>query len=262
MRRDIVAAIVGRDWEETLRNRLLLATILIPPVVLTIVPLIAGSLIEGRPLPESIARTVIQQRPEWSALTPREMTAAFGIQQFLVFFLMMPAYIPLSIASYSIVGEKTSRSLEAVLAAPIRTIELLTGKAISALLPGLLAGWLTYVAFVILTGLLYGPHLLGVVTDGSWLAGAFLLGPAVGLASVVAGVIVSARVKDPRTAQQIGGIVIVPLVGIAVVQASGTVLFGALGYAITAAIVLAISAVGLRIGVRLFGRENILTRWR
>lgn len=262
MRRDIISAIVGRDWEETLRNRLLLATILIPPVVLTIVPLIAGSLIEGRPLPDSIARTVIEQRPEWASLSPTEMTAAFGIQQFLVFFLMMPAYIPLSIASYSIVGEKTSRSLEAVLAAPIRTIELLSGKAISALLPGLLAGWLTYLAFVVLTGLLYGPHLLGVVTDGSWLAGTFLLGPAIGLASVVAGVIVSARVNDPRTAQQIGGIVIVPLVGIAVVQAGGLILFGAVGYALTAAVVLLISAIGLRIGVRLFGRETILTRWR
>jgi ABC-2 type transport system permease protein len=262
VRRDIVSAIVGRDWEETLRNRLLLATILIPPVVLTIVPLIAGSLIESRPLPESIARTVIEQRPEWAALSPGEMTAAFGIQQFLVFFLMMPAYIPLSIASYSIVGEKTSRSLEAVLAAPIRTIELLTGKAISALLPGLLAGWLTYLAFVLLTGLIYGPHMLGVVTDPSWLAGAFLLGPAIGLASVVAGVIVSARVNDPRTAQQIGGIVIVPLVGIAVVQAGGLILFGALGYAMTAAVVFVLSAIGLRIGVRLFGRETILTRWR
>lgn len=262
MRRDIISAIVGRDWEETLRNRLLLATILIPPVVLTIVPLIAGSLIQGRPLPDSIARTVIEQRPEWASLSPSEMTAAFGIQQFLVFFLMMPAYIPLSIASYSIVGEKTSRSLEAVLAAPIRTIELLSGKAISALLPGLLAGWLTYLAFVVLTGLLYGPHLLGVVTDGSWLAGTFLLGPAIGLASVVAGVIVSARVNDPRTAQQIGGIVIVPLVGIAVVQAGGLILFGAVGYALTAAVVLLISAIGLRIGVRLFGRETILTRWR
>ena len=262
MRRDIISAIVGRDWEETLRNRLLLATILIPPVVLTIVPLIAGSLIEGRPLPDSIARTVIEQRPEWAALSPSEMTAAFGIQQFLVFFLMMPAYIPLSIASYSIVGEKTSRSLEAVLAAPIRTIELLSGKAISALLPGLLAGWLTYATFVALTGLLYGPHLLGVVTDGSWLAGTFLLGPAIGLASVVAGVIVSARVNDPRTAQQIGGIVIIPLVGIAVVQAGGLILFGALGYALTAAVVLVVSAIGLRVGVRLFGRETILTRWR
>jgi ABC-2 type transport system permease protein len=79
---------------------------------------------------------------------------------------------------------------------------------------------------------------------------------------VVAGVIVSARVNDPRTAQQIGGIVIVPLVGIAVVQASGAVLFGAVGYAITAAVVLLISMVGLRVGVQIFGRETILTRWR
>src|SRR6185295_9488585 len=212
--------------------------------------------------PAAIYQNVIAQRPEWANLTPGEMTAAFGIQQFLVFFLMMPAYIPLSIASYSIVGEKTSRSLEAVLATPIRTLELLTGKAVSALIPGLIAGWITYMAFVLLAGLLYGPHLLGVVTDGSWLAGTFLLGPAIGLASVVAGVIVSARVNDPRTAQQIGGIVIVPLVGIAVVQASGMILFGATGYAITAAVVLLVSAIGLRIGVKLFGRETILTRWR
>jgi ABC-2 type transport system permease protein len=262
VRRDIVSAIVGRDWEETVRNRLLLASILIPPVVLTIVPLVAGSIIESRTLPPALAAAAIGQRPEWASLSPRELAAAFGIQQFLVFFLMMPAYIPLSIASYSIVGEKTSRSLEAVLATPIRTIELLMGKAISALLPGLMAGWLTYIAFVSLTAILYGPRLFGVVTDGSWLAGTFLLGPAVGLGSVVAGVIVSARVNDPRTAQQIGGIVIVPLVGIAVIQASGSILFGAAGYALTAAAVLAVSLIGLRIGVRLFGRENILTRWR
>ena len=33
----------------------------------------------------------------------------------------MPAYIPLSIATFSIIGEKQARSLEPVLAAPIRT---------------------------------------------------------------------------------------------------------------------------------------------
>jgi hypothetical protein len=46
------------------------------------------------------------------------------------------------------------------------------------------------------------------------------------------------------------------------VQATGTVLVGASGYALLAAIVLAISLVGLRVGVRLFDREAILTRWR
>ena len=141
----------------------------------------------------------------------------------------MPAYIPLSIATFSIIGEKQSRSLEPVLAAPIRTVELLAGKAIAALVPGVLAGWATYVVFVALASLVYGPALFGVVTDASWLAGVFLLGPAVGLSSVVAGVIVSARVNDPRVAQQIGGVIIVPIVGLVLVQATGTLLVGPAG---------------------------------
>jgi ABC-2 type transport system permease protein len=262
MRLAIVSAVIARDWEETLRNRLLLLTIVVPPIALTIVPLVVGSVIGSRPLPDALARQAIAQRPEWVGLSPTELTAAFGIQQFLVFFLMMPAYIPLSIASYSIIGEKTSRSLEAVLATPIRTVELLAGKAISALLPGVVTGLLTYLTFAVLTGFLYGRQLFAVVTDASWLAGVFLLGPAVGLASVVAGVIVSARVSDPRTAQQIGGIIIVPLVALAIVQATATVILGGVGFAISAAVVFALSMIGLRIGASLFGRETILTRWR
>nr|MBA3234809.1 ABC transporter permease [Chloroflexota bacterium] len=183
-------------------------------------------------------------------------------QQFLVFFLLMPAYIPLSIATFSIIGEKQARTLEPVLATPIRTAELLAGKAIAALVPGVVAGWVTYIAFVVLASVVYGPNLFGVVTDGSWLAGVFALGPAVGLSSVVAGVIVSSRVNDPRVAQQIGGIVVVPIIGMTLLQATGTVLVGVSGFLLLAAIVLAISVVGLRIGVALFDREAILTRWR
>jgi ABC-2 type transport system permease protein len=179
-----------------------------------------------------------------------------------VFFLLMPAYMPLSIATFSIIGEKQARSLEPVLAAPIRTSELLAGKAIAALVPGVLAGWATYAVFVVLASFVYGPALFGVVTDPSWLAGVFLLGPAVGLSSVVAGVIVSARVNDPRVAQQIGGVVIVPIIALVLLQATGTLLVGPVGYALLAAVVLVISIVGLRIGVRLFDRESILTRWR
>ena len=158
-------------------------------------------------LPPELEQQVLAQRPEWASFTPGELAGAFAVQQFLVFFLLMPAYIPLSIATFSIIGEKQARSLEPVLAAPIRTSELLAGKAVAALVPGVLAGWMTYAIFVVLASLVYGPALFGVVTDPSWLAGVFLLGPAVGLSSVVAGVIVSARVNDPRVAQQIGGVV-------------------------------------------------------
>ena len=262
MRPGIIWTILRREWLETFRNRLLMSTILLPPILLTVAPIALAGAVGSERLPPELATQVLAQRPEWASLTPGELAGAFAVQQFLVFFLLMPAYIPLSIATFSIIGEKQARSLEPVLAAPIRTSELLAGKAIAALVPGVLAGWATYVVFVLLASVVYGPALFGVVTDGSWLAGAFVLGPAVGLSSVVAGVIVSARVNDPRVAQQIGGVIIVPIVGLVLVQATGTLLVGPVGYAVLAAIILGISLVGLRVGVRLFDRESILTRWR
>ena len=262
MRASIVWTILRREWMEILRNRLLLSTILVPPILLTVAPIILAGAVGNRALPPELAVQIVSQKPEWASFTPAELAGAFAVQQFLVFFLLMPAYIPLSIATFSIIGEKQSRSLEPVLAAPIRTVELLAGKAIAALVPGVLAGWMTYLVFVGLASLVYGSALFGVVSDASWLAGVFLLGPAVGLSSVVAGVIVSARVNDPRVAQQIGGVIIVPIVGLVLVQATGTLLVGPLGYVVMTLVVLLVSLEGLRVGVRLFDREAILTRWR
>ena len=262
MRARIVTTILRREWSETIRNRLLMSTILIPPVILTIAPLTLAGLVGNRALPPELAAQVLAQRPEWASFNEAELAGAFAVQQFLAFFLLMPAYIPLSIATFSIIGEKLARTLEPVLATPIRTLELLVGKAIAALVPGVLAGWLTYVAFVALASIVYGPNLIGVVTDPSWLAGVFILGPAVGLSSVVAGVIISARVNDPRVAQQIGGIIVVPIIAITLLQATGTLLVGATGYVRLATIIFIVSLIGLRVGVQLFDREAILTRWK
>ncbi len=262
MRARIVTTVLRREWLETSRNRLLMGTILFPPIVLTIAPIALAGVIGERSLPDELAAVVLAQRPEWSSFTPSELAGAFAVQQFLVFFLLMPAYIPLAIATFSIIGEKQARSLEPVLAAPILTVELLAGKVIAALVPGVLAGWLTYLVFVALASFVYGAALFGVVTDPSWLMGVFVLGPAIGLSSVVAGVIVSSRVTDPRVAQQIGGIIIVPIIAVILLQATGTVLVGAAGYFVLAVIVTIVSLVGLRIGVVLFDREAILTRWR
>jgi ABC-2 type transport system permease protein len=262
MRAAIVWTILRREWSETVRNRLLMATILLPPIILTIAPIALAGAVGERSLPPQLATQILAQRPDWAGFSRTELAGAFAVQQFLAFFLLMPAYIPLSIATFSIIGEKQARSLEPVLAAPIRTAELLAGKAVAALVPGVAAGWVTYLVFVSLATLVYGPHLISVVTDPSWLTGVLLLGPAVGLSSVVAAVIVSSRVNDPRVAQQIGGVIIVPIIGVTLLQATGTLLVGASGYLLLTGIVLVVSLVGLRIGVALFDREAILTRWR
>ena len=105
-----------------------MSTILIPPMILAIAPLALAGLVDNRALPRDLVATVLAQRPEWSEFTPSELAGAFAVQQFLVFFLLMPAYIPLSIATFSIIGEKQARTLEPVLATPVRTVELLAGQ--------------------------------------------------------------------------------------------------------------------------------------
>ena len=262
MRIALVAAVVEREFAELLRNRLLMLSLLGPPIVIVIGPVILGKLVAGRPLPSLIASPLVASRPEWAFLSPSDLAAAYSFQQFLLFFLMLPAFIPLSIATFSIIGEKQSRTLEAVLATPIRTAELLAGKAIAAAMPGIAGGLIAYGGFAGLVRALYGPALFAIVSAPDWLAATFLLGPAIALLSVVLGVLVSSRANDPRTAQQIGAVIVVPLVAAVIAQAAGRFLVDATGYSLAAVAVLVVALVGLRAGSWLFAREAILTRWR
>ena len=50
MRALIVATVLRREWSETVRNRLLMSTILIPPMVLTIAPLALAGVVGDRSL--------------------------------------------------------------------------------------------------------------------------------------------------------------------------------------------------------------------
>jgi ABC-2 type transport system permease protein len=262
MRASIVGAVIRREWRELVRNRLLVFTILVPPAILVALPVVVVHVSHPRPLPPDVAAAVIASRPNWAGMSPTDLVAAFSLQQFLATFLILPGYIPLAIATFSIVGEKQSRSLEAVLATPIRTVELLAGKAVSALVPGILASWFAFAVLVVLSAITVSPQITVVFADPSWIAAVFVLGPAIGLVSVVAGIIVSSRVNDPRVAQQIGSLVILPVLGIVVLQTASGHLFEAREYVIGAVIVAVVGIAGLRVAASLFGRESILTRWR
>jgi ABC-2 type transport system permease protein len=264
MRRGVVGAVLRRETIEIFRNRLLVLSIVVPPLILTTLPVLIAMLggATDQPIPPDLVSQLVSTHPAWADLSAEEVMTAFILQQFLVTFLIIPGYIPLSIATFSIVGEKQSRSLEAVLATPIRTSELLAGKTVASLVPGLIATWLAYGVMVALLWLFAGARIAALVLDPTWLAAVFALGPAIGLVSVVAGVIVSSRVNDPRTAQQIGGVVLIPIISLVVIQAVGRVVLEAQVYLLLALVTAAIGAVGLRFGAAVFDREQILTRWK
>lgn len=265
MRGAVAWAVLRREFLEIFRNRLLALSIVVPPVILTAVPIIfavVGSVEQASQIPPGLVEQLVANHPAWADLTRDQVMVAFVMQQFMIMYLIIPAYIPLAIASYSIVGEKQTRSLEAVLATPIRTSELLAGKSIASLVPGLLAAWIAYAVMVLLVGVAAGPRIAALVLEPTWLVAVFALGPAVGLVSVTAGVIVSSRVNDPRTAQQIGGVILIPVIALVVIQAIGSFVLDAQVFLAIAVVVALIGVAGLRAGAAIFDREQILTRWK
>jgi len=79
--------------------------------------------------------------------------------------------------------------------------------------------------------------------------------------AVTAMVAISSRVNDPRTAQQISAVAVVPVLMIFLGQLAGLLILSPL-LALGAAVILAVLALAsISLAIRIFQREVILTRW-
>jgi ABC-2 type transport system permease protein len=88
------------------------------------------------------------------------------------------------------------------------------------------------------------------------------LGPAASLVALQVGVLVSSRVNDPRTAQQFSAFLILPLTALFAVQFTGALSMTIPLVFLLVVALLAIWLLLVAVGVVLFDREAILTRWR
>jgi predicted membrane protein len=76
------------------------------------------------------------------------------------------------------------------------------------------------------------------------------------------GIIVSSRVSDPRAAEQLGSLIILPLMVLFIGMMAGFIMLNGTTFLISSAVV-AVANVGLiYLGVALFRRETILTQWK
>ena len=256
--------IIEKEWAEVFKNRMVLLTVIIMPLIFTALPVVMLYIMNS----SGVAGEMSDVPAEFAALCETNLSAGdcmqiFMIKQFLFLYMMMPLAIPIAIAAYSIVGEKTTRSLEPLLATPITTVELLVGKGLAALLPGVLATWACFGILHLAIWLMHVP--VGVrsyVAGPVWLLAILLLGPLMAVAAVNFALIVSARVNDPRAAEQISMVLIVPLLGLLFGQIAGVITVNAQLMLISAAVLLVVDIGLIYLGERLFRRETILTRWK
>jgi hypothetical protein len=221
------------------------ASIAFPLIVGVLFPLILNYAIHRE-------KTVAAAR----ALAPQLMDA------FSIWFLIASVTIPTAIASYSLVGEKLQKSLEPLLATPMSDGDILLGKSVSGLLIPVVSIYAGAVIFMALTDH-FTQSVLGYFYYPNWHLGAILLVvPLASLMSVEINIIISARMTDARSAQQLGTLLIIPFVGLYLASELGIFPFSDTNLLILAGVLALIDLAFFFVSKATFQREEILTRWK
>jgi ABC-2 type transport system permease protein len=260
-----IKTIIQKEWAEVFKNRMVLFTVAFMPLILTALPLGILFSMGGS---SSIQAATSEMPEQFNAFCPANLNGGecfqvYMMSQFMIMFMILPLAIPATIAAYSIVGEKTTRSLEPLLATPVTTAELLLGKSLAAVIPAVLA---TYAAFGIFAlgawFLLSSPTLFAAMMDSRWLLAIFVVGPLMAVLAVNFSIMISSRVNDPRVAEQLSMLILIPVLAFFFGQLAGFFIINRQIVLATALALALLDAILVYLAVQLFQRETILTRWK
>lgn len=261
MRPGYIWAVITKEARDLLANRLLLAAVVFPALVFASIPTAIVAFIELNELDPNQIGQVGDYLAAFPDLEPKRAVQGFIVLNFMAYFLLIPAMVPMAIATQSVIGEKTARSLEPQLATPMEVSELLIGKAIASAIPAILSTWAVYLLYGLVNGAITEPVLTRLIFNDVWRVAMLTLVPLICLLSVMLGIVVSSRVNDARTAQQIGGLIVLPVIGVAVAGFfSGQATFSMEQVIIGDLVIAILVGLSLVLGNWVFDRESILTR--
>ena len=240
-----------------------LATVLYPFVIAIIVPYFAGEQLSDSSDFE-IAAEMYRSQPGSRSLSPEGAIQAAIFQWALTLLVGLTTVTgSMSVAAHSVIGEKQARTLEPLLATPITTFELLAAKVISAAIPGVSLTTACFALYVVLVGIFAEPGVWTSLLTPPSLTLVFVIGPLAGLVGLQLAVCASARTNDPRSAQQVGALLlVVPIAALQISQFVGGIVLTPWMIAGAGVLFVAANAVIMRVAIRIFDRESILTRWK
>ena len=264
-----LSALLWKEAQDLLRTRaavmpavLMLLTLALPFGIAIGIPLVTGDTMVDD---SDVVKALEVARRYWPAVTrlsPEAAVQAFFFQQFLMLLVLVPVSGSMSLAAHAIIGEKQARTLEPLLATPATTTEILLAKVLAALLPALLLEAVAVLVYFGGIAALGYPGVFGALATPHTALVLLVLGPLATLIGLQIVVIASSRVNDPRTAQQFGTLVVLPLVAVLVAQGTG-VFWLTVPMILFAAVVLTVVWILLALfGIAVFERERILTRWK
>jgi ABC-2 type transport system permease protein len=259
-----IKTLIDKEWAEAFKNKMVLGTVVFMPLIFMFLPLLQLALMRNIPTSElnDIPSSILTMC-QLQSFTPSECMQGFLVNQFLLLFLLIPLAVPVTIASYSIVGEKSTHSLEPLLATPTSTTEIIAGKALASVIPAISATWVAFIIFLIgARFFVVSDRVYALFMNPTWFVAMFIVAPLMTVLSVNIAIIISSRVSDPRAAEQIGMLVMLPLMLLFFGAILGVISLNVTTMLALAILTLAVDAGLIILGVKLFQRETILTRWK
>lgn len=235
MNRQLIWLIASKDIKAiTSSVQVWLGLILLPAIFSVIFPLVFILFIKYLPLtsPEltDLVETVLKGLRETkageliSSLPSIKHQIIYVVINYMLgsIFLLIPCLNAMMIALHSFVGEKERRTMETLLFSPITVKDLFIGKVLSAFIPAIGITLISFILFGIITiSLTYDMFGFLIFPNANWLILILWVVPMITILTILVNVFVSARAKGFQEAQQLGGILILPIMGLFVGQATG-----------------------------------------
>jgi ABC-2 type transport system permease protein len=231
-------AVIRKELTEFRRNRLIIGTAAMLPVIFLIAPTASILTVKAPALTTGLAR---------------------GIDRSLFLPLIVPALVPAIMSAYAVVGEREQGTLEPVLTTPVSRAELLIGKAAAIFTPAAALGYLIFGVFFAITQLAASPAVAAAVLHAPQLPATLVFIPLLAAWGVWVGLAISTIVTDTRVAQQLSTLGSLPAVAVAALM-SFQVISPTFGLAAAlAGGLLTVDCAACLLVVRLFDRERLIT---
>ena len=233
-----VGAVIRKELTEFRRNRLIVSTTAVVPIVFLISP--TAQILT---LKASAVSTVLQRRVETGLFLP----------------LLIPVFVPAILSAYAVVGEREQGTLEPVLTTPISRVEFLLGKAAAIFLPAIAVSYLMFGVFVAITQFAATSAVATAVLHAPQVPAALVFIPLLAAWAIWVGLGISARVTDTRVAQQLGILASLPPVAVAALMSFQLI---SPTFAVAAALaggLLVIDGLACFAVAQVFDRERLIT---
>jgi ABC-2 type transport system permease protein len=219
-------AIARKDLKEYLASRTLILTVFILPIMMAVTVPSLVSLFLGN-VPASLAFQDVRFMPPVLKTAVETLGPKAGIYWYLFtvvtlpLFLLMPTASVIVLASDSFAGEKERKTAEGLVAEPVSLEAIFVGKTLAPVSMAVLSTWASAGIYWALVANFSAEAGVNLLPNDAWLSALVLVVPALSLASVAVISWISSLAKGFKEAQQMAGVLLVPLVAIVLTTATG-----------------------------------------